>query len=110
MCNRLRDRRRRVDNDQLEADALEVIETSIQLFQRRLRESGRGGRPRVPPFGQRPLGIGVDQRDGSIARTLRLDRDVTRQGRLSRPALLGREHHNSNAVSHNPLPACHRQP
>ena len=86
MCNRLRDRRRRVDDDQLEADALEVIEASIQLFQRRLRESGRGGRTRVPPFGQRSLRVGVNQSDRPIARALRPRCDQTRSSFPTRPS------------------------
>src|SRR5437868_2890931 len=55
----------------------------------RAREERRLRRARVPPLRETALRVGVDERHRPGAGTVRLDREMTREGGLAGPALLG---------------------
>src|SRR5437660_1603798 len=56
---------------------------------RACRSRWRRGRARVPPRRETALRVGVDERHRPGAGTVRLDREMTREGGLAGPALLG---------------------
>ena len=57
----------------------------------RLHENRHFGFARIPPLGERPLGVSIDERDGPCPRCLRGNRDMSRQGGLAGPAFMGRK-------------------
>jgi hypothetical protein len=82
------DGRRRVDDDQPGAVVAEVADVWTQIGDGGLGEGRRRRLARVPPLGEAPLGIGVDDGDGSRAGHFGLDRDMPRERGLARAALL----------------------
>jgi hypothetical protein len=83
-----RDRRRRVDHGELEALPPKHFQVGGEPRDRRLGERRHLRLALVPPVGERPLGVDVDQADGTRAGPLRLHGEVAGQGRLARSAFL----------------------
>jgi hypothetical protein len=70
-----------------------------EFEQSHLGEMRRSGLARVPPLRKAALRIGVDQRHRTDARAVGLDREMSRQGRLARAALLRRHHQHMHETS-----------
>ena len=81
------DRRRRVDHRQLEALLAQHLQIGGEPRDGGLREGGILRLALVPPVGQRPLRIDVDQHDRAVPGALRLHGEMPGQGRLARSAL-----------------------
>src|SRR5690348_8701850 len=88
------DRRRRIDDGELDAGAAQLFQRLTQLHEMDFGEVRRGRLARVPPMRETALRIGIDQRHRADVRLVRLDREMARQSRLARAALLRGHHEN----------------
>ncbi len=98
------DRGRRVDEQNVDSKAPKLLDVLLQPLRRGVDEDRRRLFPLVPPIGEAALRIGIDQRDRSGARSLRLDSQMTRQRGPPRPALLRRNSDDPHYLS-LPFPA-----
>jgi hypothetical protein len=96
------DRRGRIDHREAETLLAKDFEVGRKPRHRCLGEGRHVGLALVPPIGERPLRINVDEAHGTSPGQLRLHRQMPGQGRLARSALL--RCHCQNAHS---LPLAH---
>src|SRR5207248_6906498 len=76
-------------DEELDAEGIHAGDVIGETIGAGAREERRLRRARVPPLRETALRVGVDERHRPRAGAVRLDREVTREGGLAGPALLG---------------------